>query len=137
MLKNKAAAHEWLTHAYHDLNGAIVLFEAKHYTDTISYILQQAMEKTLKAILAAQNKPIKKVHNLLEIYDLVMSPAFKLNEDDLMYLSIATAYYTKQKYPTPHKRLPARTEIEDVIKFANRLFSHVCRHLNIDSQEVK
>lgn len=46
MLKNKAAADEWLTHAYHDLNGAIVLFEAKHYTDTISYILQQAMEKT-------------------------------------------------------------------------------------------
>lgn len=99
MLKNKTAALEWLIHADHDLHGAILLFEANHHTDTISYVLQQAVEKTLKAILAAQNKPIKKIHNLLEIYDLVMSDSFKLNEDDLMYLSIATAYYTKQKYP--------------------------------------
>jgi len=136
MLKNKTASLEWLTHAYHDLNGAILLFKANHYTDTTSYVLQQAIEKMLKAILAAQNKPIKKIHNLLEVYDLVMSDSFILDEDDLMYLSIATAYYTKQKYPTPHKRLPPKEEIEEVIEFANRLFHQVCSILSIDPKEM-
>lgn len=136
MPKNKTAAIEWMMHAYHDLNGAILLFEARHYTDTISYVLQQAIEKTLKAILAAQNRPIRKVHNLLEIYDLVMSDSFKLNTDDLMCLSIATTYYTRQKYPISHKKLPAMTEIENIIEFANRLFFYVLTYLNIDIEEV-
>lgn len=36
---NKTAATEWLAHSYHDLNGAILLYEASHFTDTISYVL--------------------------------------------------------------------------------------------------
>lgn len=137
MLKNKTAVLEWLTHAHHDLDGAILLFEANHYTDTTSYVLQQAIEKMLKAILAAENKPIKKIHNLLEIYDLVMADSFTLDEDDLICLSIATAYYTKQKYPTPHKRLPPREEIKEIIQFADRLFHRVFTLLKIDPKEVK
>lgn len=35
---NKTAATEWLAHSYHDLNGAILLYEASHFTDTISYV---------------------------------------------------------------------------------------------------
>lgn len=136
MQKNKIASLEWLTHAHHDLNGAILLFKANHYTDTTSYVLQQSIEKMLKAILAAQNKPIKKIHNLLEVYDLVMSDSFTLDEDGLMYLSIATAYYTKQKYPTSHKKLPPREEIEEIIQFAHRLFYQICTILNIDPNEV-
>ena len=67
---NRTSAIEWLNHSYHDLNGATLLFKADHYTDTISYVLQQAIEKMLKAILAADNRPIKKIHNLLDVYDL-------------------------------------------------------------------
>lgn len=136
MLKNKTAAIEWLVHSRHDFQGALLLYEAKHYTDTTSYVLQQAIEKSLKAILAAQNKPIKKTHNLLEIYDLVMSDGFELNEDELMYLSIATTYYTKQKYPTPHKKVPTRKEIKELLDFYNRLFEEVCRVLNIDPKRI-
>lgn len=136
MQKNKTASIEWLTHAYHDLDGAMLLFKANHYTDTTSYVLQQAIEKMLKAILAAQNKPIKKIHNLLEVYDLVMSDSFTLDEDDLMYLSIATAYYIKQKYPTPHKRLPSKEEIEEIIQFSNRIFNRICILLDIDPDKI-
>lgn len=61
MSKNKEAAKEWLEQSDHDLQAAQLLFEADHYTDTISYILQQALEKTLKAVIASQNRPMKKL----------------------------------------------------------------------------
>ena len=54
-MSNKQSAKEWLEKSYHDLNGAIILFEAKHYTDTIGYVLQQSLEKLLKSILAYDN----------------------------------------------------------------------------------
>jgi len=43
-MPNKLSSKEWLKKAFHDLNGAIILFEAQHYTDTIGYILQQSLE---------------------------------------------------------------------------------------------
>jgi HEPN domain-containing protein len=134
---NKTYALEWLNLSYHDYNGAELLFQANHYTDTISYVIQQSLEKALKSILASQNKPIKKIHNLLEIYDLVKSDNFTLDNDERMLLSIATLYYTKQKYPTQDKRLPSREEIREVIDFTYELFNKICKLLNIDPEEVK
>ncbi len=134
---NKTSAIEWLNHSYHDLNGAILLFKADHYTDTISYVLQQALEKMLKSILASQNKPIKKIHNLLDVYDSVATDTFVLCEEELMYLSIATTYYTKQKYPVQEKKLPPKDEIKEILDFAKELFDRVCSQLNIDVAEVK
>jgi len=44
-MANKESAVQWLTKAYHDLSSAQVLYDANHYTDTIGYDLQQALEK--------------------------------------------------------------------------------------------
>ncbi len=134
---NKPAAIEWLSHSYHDLNGSTVLYNAEHYTDTISYILHQSIEKTLKSLLVFNNKPIKKTHNLVELYELVASDKFVLDEDEMMILSIATTYHSKQRYPTVHKKMPPREEIKQVLDFADELFIRVCNLLEIDPEEVK
>ena len=69
---NKPSAKEWIKHSYHDLDGAKLLLKADHFTDTISYVIHQSLEKSLKSILAFYNKPIKKTHNLIELYELVI-----------------------------------------------------------------
>jgi len=96
---SKQSALAWLTHAYHDLQGAKTLFKAEHYTDTISYILQQAIEKTLKAIQGYKGLSIKKTHNLIELYELSISDTFKLDDDEMAMIALAKTKipFAKQK----------------------------------------
>ena len=60
-MANKQAAIEWLTLSYYDLHGAMLMFEAGHYTDTISYVIHQSIEKSLKSVSAFHNNSIKKL----------------------------------------------------------------------------
>jgi HEPN domain-containing protein len=106
---NKTYAKEWLVKAWHDLDSANVLLVSGHYTDTIGYLYHQSIEKIYKSILASNNNPIIKTHNLIELNELT-DEYFNLNEDDLMTLSIITTYHTKQRYPTMDKRLPTKEE---------------------------
>jgi HEPN domain-containing protein len=134
-MANKPYAIEWLTKAHHDLLGAKLLVEAEHYTDTISYVLHQSLEKTLKAILAYENKPIVKTHNLVELYEL-MSDSINLEDDKVFLLSIATTYQTKQRYPVVHKQLPSKAEIREVLCFSEAFFQQVLQHLEMREHEV-
>ncbi len=135
-MPNKQSAKEWLIKSYHDLNGAIILFKADHYTDTIGFILQQSLEKLLKSILAYENQKIKKSHNLVELYEMV-SNRFSLEEEDIRLLSIATTYGTRVRYPTPHKKMPSKDEIKNILDFTVSLFDKVCQILYIDKKEIE
>ncbi|MCK4541075.1 MAG: HEPN domain-containing protein [Spirochaetales bacterium] len=134
-MANSKSSMEWLTKAYHNLSSAIILFEAKHYTDTIGNELQQAMEKSLKAFLSYDNKQIKKTHDLLEISELV-TDYIKFNAIEMRILNTASDYYTQDRYPAQNLELPTRDEIKDVMDFAQELFNKVCNILDIDKQEV-
>ena len=126
---NKTASKEWLVIAFHDLKGAEILYEANHYTDSIGSILQQALEKTLKAILASQNRKIPKSHDLYEIYDLI--EVLDFNEEELELLDKATLYLKEERYPNPNYSLPSRDKIREVLEFTQKLFYRVCNILEI------
>ncbi len=134
-MPNKQSTKEWLKKSYHDLEGAIVLFNSNHYTDTIGYILQQSLEKLLKSILAYENRKINKTHNLVELYESI-SGKLKLDENDIKNLAIATTYNIKVRYPTPYKKMPKQEEIKEVLDFTEELFDKVCGILEIDKKEV-
>ena len=134
-MPNKQSTKEWLKKSYHDLEGAIILFNSNHYTDTIGYILQQSLEKLLKSILAYENRKINKTHNLVELYESI-SGKLKLDENDIKNLAIATTYNIKVRYPTPHKKMPKQEEIKEVLDFTEKLFEKVCKILDIDKKEV-
>lgn len=133
---NKKYACEWMQKARHDLEGARLLYEADHYTDTIAYILHQSLEKILKAITAYQNEPIRKTHNLLELYEL-LTIEIDLDENEIFLLSIATTYQTKQRYPVVHKKLPACEEIKIILDFTEKLFDDILMELNIDPVDIQ
>ena len=135
-MPNKAIAKEWLKKAYHNLSSAQILYDADHYTDTIGFELQQAIEKILKSFLAYENKQIKKTHNLIEVYELV-TDSIQLDESKIRMLGIATNYYVHDRYPVGPVVLPERKEINEVLEFAENLFEKACRVLEIDQQEIK
>ena len=134
-MANKPHAIEWLEKSYHDLDSAKVLFKAGHYTDTIGYILHQSIEKIFKSCLAYSNVPIMKTHNLIELYEFLEAP-LDLNEDEIEYLAIATTYHVKQRYPSPHKRLPSKEEIGAILDFTIALMELVCQQLEININDV-
>ena len=133
-MANKQSAAEWLMKAYHDLSSARVLYAADHYTDTIASALQQALEKSLKSFWAYDNKPIKKTHNLIDVYELV-TDRIQLKESQVRILAIATTYYIQDRYPSPVD-LPPREQIKEVLDFAEVLFSRICQILDIEEQDV-
>jgi HEPN domain-containing protein len=130
-MANKTYAIEWLTKSKHDLEGARLLFEANHYTDTIGYVLHQSLEKMLKSILAYENKPILKTHNLVELYEL-MPDHILLDDEKIYLLSIATTYQTQQRYPVVQKKIPHREEILQILDLSQDIFEYICSNLNID-----
>ena len=134
---NKPSAKEWLKHAYHDLHGSKLLYQAEHFTDTISYVVHQSIEKSLKSILAYNNKAIKKTHNLIDLYELVTIYDFILDDDYIFLLAIASKYHTEQRYPIMHKTPPSMEEISQMLELSQDIFTQVCSLLQIDSEELK
>lgn len=134
---NKTSANEWLKHAYHDLDGATLLYKADHFTDTISYVIHQSLEKSLKSILAFYNKPIKKTHNLIDLYELVQNENFYLEEDEIFLLAIASKYYTEQRYPVVDKESPTKEEIKEMIDLADKIHSQICEVFDISFEDIK
>jgi DNA primase large subunit len=87
-----------------------------------------------KSYLAYDNAPIVKTHNLVEPNELLI---LDLNEDDIRLLAIATTYYIKQRYPSPHKKLPSKEEINEILELTNHLFDSACKKLNIEQNAFK
>jgi len=132
---NKQYALEWIQKAYHDLNGAKILYKADHYTDTIGYLLQQSMEKVLKSFFAYENKPILKTHNLIELYEL-LNDKFDFEESEIRIFAMATTYSLNLRYPTPHKPLPSKDEIKEILDFSESFFDKVCNMLDVDNKDI-
>jgi len=134
-MPNRTAALQWLSKAYHDLTSAEILLEANHYTDTISFDLQQALEKSLKAFPAYENKQIKKTHDLIELYELI-SEHLELDESEVRILALASNYYIRNRYPVYQYNLPSKNEVSKVLDFAQDLFNRCCMALGIKVSEL-
>lgn len=98
--------------------------------------LHYSIEICLKAILAYDNQPIKKTHELYDLY-LLVSDQIGLNDDEIALILIATKYHILEAYPTRDRQLPPKEEIKPILEFANQLFERVCTLLNISIHEIK
>jgi HEPN domain-containing protein len=134
-MPNRQSAREWLSVAKHDLLAAELLYENNHYTDTIGYMLQQALEKMLKSIPAYNNERIKKSHDLVEIYDIVRG-IISLEEEEISYLESATAYYVENRYPNSYFSSPTEEEIKNTLDFGFELLSKICNTLEIEQDTL-
>ncbi len=132
---NRPLAREWLQIAWHDLRSAQILYEADHYTDSIACDLQQALEKTIKAVIAFENRRVPRTHDLLTCY-LEVEKIFPLNDEELDILTRASGYFSEERYPNPNYTLPSRAEIETVLSFSLDFFDRVLQTLAIEKHEL-
>jgi HEPN domain-containing protein len=129
-MPNKKIANEWLELAKRNLDGAIILYKAKHFNDVIGIELHQSIEKSLKAVTAFHNKNILKTHDLIVL--LSNAEEFIQFESDLKKsLETATDYYVENRYPGGgFNFLPSDKEIEKVIEVAEYIYNTVYEYIN-------
>lgn len=132
---NKVYALEWLQFALRNLITAQHLFEVNHFTDIIVIDAQQAIEKTLKSIIAYENRKITKTHNLDELASLITDKIL-FDDSEIKLLEKITDYYREDRYPNPNYTLPSYEETKEILDFAQKLFDDVCQKLNIDKHEI-
>lgn len=132
---NRVYAVEWLQFASRSLITANHLFEVNHFTDIIVIDAQQAIEKTLKSLIAYENRKITKTHNLDELASLITDKIL-FNDYEIKLLEKITDYYREDRYPNPNYTLPSQEETKEILDFAQKLFDNVCQKLNIDKHEI-
>lgn len=126
-MHNDKAAEEWLNIASHDLDGAQTLFRAEHPTDTVMFLLQQSIEKTLKAVLAGNNDSIPKTHDLIRLLHCA-GLIDETTEHEQQLCELATWHYQEGRYPAAIYDLPSKEKTGQVLEFAQRLFHLVSSH---------
>jgi len=129
-MPNETYAKEWLRFAERNLETAILLYEANHYSDIIGVELQQTLEKSFKAIFAYRNMKIPRDHDLVKLYYLI-EEFIAIDTDDVLLLRMATNYYKDERYPNPNYTLPPKDEILEVLKFTQNTFHEICRLLKV------
>ena len=95
----KKLVKQWVDKALNDLLNVSNNLQADHTPwDTVCFHCQQAVEKYLKAILAVQNQPIPRTHDLEQLNNLVRAwiPVASDYLEDLRWL---TTYAVISRYP--------------------------------------
>lgn len=128
-MPNKKYAKEWLNLAEKNLETARLLIKERHYTDIIGIEIQQAVEKTMKAVYGFYNVKIPRTHNLSVLYDFVTQylDLEEINIDDLIIIS---DYYDVNRYPGPKYNIPDFDEIEHSISVAEKIYSRIINYIN-------
>jgi HEPN domain-containing protein len=97
---NAAIVREWLDHVEADLDAAWSCGRGpRARLDRSAYLLQQAAEKLVKAMLVSADIDPPRTHDMAElVLELRESTPFR---DRLAALAILTPYATGFRYPTP------------------------------------
>ncbi len=128
-MANKKLALEWFDFARKNLETAILLYKANHYTDVISIDIQQSIEKALKAIYAYNNDKIPKTHALDILFNYA-SRYIDWQNTELKTLLIINDYYQSERYPGPRYFMPEREEISSSIQYAENILEQVLNFIN-------
>jgi HEPN domain-containing protein len=100
----KRQAKAWLKSAYDDLLTIQELIGNELLTHVVAYHAQQAIEKSLKAILEDRSEPVPRIHNLITLRGMV-EEFFQFDEDSEIFDQI-NELYVDSRYPTDLGYLP-------------------------------
>ncbi len=106
----------WLDYAADDLKSAEVLLK-EGITSMVCFHSQQAVEKLLKAYLAANSKQIPRTHNLIRLRAICEELAGKQFEIKDEQISFLNDVYIDSRYPSDFGLLPSgKPTMEDAKK---------------------
>lgn len=120
----KVLSEEWFETAMHDLEAAKILFQEKHFTDTICFHLHQTIEKYLKGFLVFNNIKPPRTHDLSELLKMCS----KIDMDFLDWndeCEILDEYYIESRYPPDAPVDYPRSEVKKSIEFTEQLIKFI------------
>lgn len=97
MPPERGSPQDWLIHAESDLQVAVTGKSPKVLYETLCFHAQQAVEKTLKAVLIANKIPSTKTHNIGTL--IGMLPAHVELPEELKEAAELTTYAVMARYP--------------------------------------
>jgi HEPN domain-containing protein len=114
---NKKIALEWLKSASDDLILIQEIINNVNLTHMIAFHAQQAVEKSLKAILEYHNNKVPKKHDLIQL-KIMVSDFIQIDDDDT--LDSLNRLYIEARYPGDLGLLPnGKPDIDDAKVFYN------------------
>lgn len=123
MYKDNSA--DWIFLAESDLKAARIVLQEEIY-HTACFHAQQAIEKSLKAILRHRQKIVPKTHSLAKLaHEVEKSGNIALNENDLIFVD---QFYIPTRYPDTlpgslPEGLPTKKDAEKAIHVAQTVFA--------------
>lgn len=121
MTKNHdKGADVWFAKSKQDLETGQLLLREGGYFDTICYFAHQAVEKTLKGFLIANNVKPDKIHNLIKLASEVEKILPELNS----FQNEAAAlndYYIPAKYPVDIPAEYSKTDASNALGMAEEI----------------
>jgi HEPN domain-containing protein len=123
----KLISEEWLKKAQEDLDVVGEIISKEHLTNMVAFHSQQAVEKTLKAIIEEFEIGFEKTHNLERLIGIVRK---QINVDvDLVMIKRLDEVYISTRYPSDLGLLPSgKPSIQDakeLFNFADALYHNV------------
>ncbi len=123
---NKTMAIEWLKSASDDLKLIEEIIHNDYFTHMVAFHAQQAVEKSLKAMLEYNNRKIPKKHDLILLKSQVLD-LLEIIEDDI--LDSLNRLYIESRYPGDLGLMPnGKPDIEDAkifYEFAKSIYKKV------------
>jgi len=123
----KLITKEWLDKAKDDLDVVSEIISREHLTSMVAFHSQQAVEKTLKAIIEEFEIDFVKTHNLERLLGIIGK---QVNLDvDIIIIKRLDEVYISARYPSDLGLLPfGKPSIQDakeLYNFADELFQDV------------
>ena len=123
----KVITREWLNRAADDLVTAQVLLTQADLTNIVAFHAQQAVEKTLKAVLEELDLGAVRTHSLVRLYEVVCPHCPVI--DDLDMLDRLDTVYIEARYPSEMGLLPygkpTMEQATTFYAFAQLVFQHI------------
>ena len=129
MQNKKNIAMEWFDRGKHDVKAAKILFEEGEYTDSLSSLIQQAVEKYLKGFLIFKGWNLRKIHDIEEL----ITEALRYDPSLGKYLDFArnlTAYYMEDRYPPGPVTDYSEEEMKQSIDKAEELIKKILKEMD-------
>ena len=133
----KAITKEWLKASRDDILIIEQIINIEHLTHMVAFHAQQAVEKTLKALIEEYEIDIPKIHKLIRLKKILSD---KLTIENDLLLEKLDELYIDSRYPGDMGLLPnGKPTLEDAKEFydfAQSIFEKVCDILEIDKSEI-
>jgi HEPN domain-containing protein len=129
-------AKEWLKSAYSDLRNIHYIVKDEFLTHMVAFHAQQAIEKSLKAILENEENRIPKVHKLQNLINRV-----NIDIDfDEHVIEVLDELYIESRYPGDLGLLPeGKPSLDNAESFydtAQYIFEEVCNLLEVSMDDL-